>query len=233
MPSGVFMPNSPQSDQHIVGSWVKNASPWITAIREGQIDSRVLCTNIAIVDAVLSCSPVTAIDLGCGEGWLTRKLSGHGVDMIGVDAIPELIEEAKLAGTEDFRVLSYEDIVAGKLKATVDTIVCNFSLLGKEPVQDVIKAARTMLNPSGSFLVQTSHPLFACGDAPYQDGWREGSWDGFADEFTDPAPWYFRTLESWVALFENSGYRLRELREPVHPKTGKPASVILIAELDS
>ncbi len=226
------MPSNPQSDQHIVGSWVKNASPWITAIRQGQIESRLLCTNAAIVDAVLRCSPATAIDLGCGEGWLTRKLSSHGIDMIGVDVIPELIEEAQRAGDGDFHVLSYEDIISGKLNASADAIVCNFSLLGKEPVADVIKAAKTILNPGGSFIVQTPHPLLACGDAPYQDGWRDGSWDGFADEFTDPPPWYFRTLESWVNLFQDSGYRLRELHEPVHPKSEKPASVILIAELD-
>ena len=226
------MSRSPQSDQQIVGSWIKNASPWIAAIREGQIESRRLCTDSAIVDAVLSRSPKSAIDLGCGEGWLTRKLCSHGVDMIGVDAIPELIEEAQRAGPGEFRVLSYEDIISGKLEAAVDAIVCNFSLLGKEPVEDVIRAGNKMLNPGGSFIVQAPHPVQACGDAPYKDGWREGSWDGFSNDFTDPAPWYFRTLESWIRVFQNSGYRLNELREPVHPKIGKPASVILIAELD-
>jgi hypothetical protein len=47
-----------------------------------------------------------------------------------------------------------------------------------------------------SFIIQTLHPLIACGDFSYQDAWREGSWAGFSDDFTDLAPWYFRTLES-------------------------------------
>ncbi len=51
------------------------------------------------------------------------------------------------------------------------------------------------------------------------------------DAFTDPAPWYFRTLQSWVKLFSDVGMRLLEIREPPHPKTGKPASIIFIARL--
>ncbi|HVC18047.1 MAG TPA: class I SAM-dependent methyltransferase, partial [Rhodanobacter sp.] len=79
--------------------------------------------------------------------------------------------------------------------------------------------------------VQTLHPLMACGGQPYRDGWREGSWDGFEGSFSDPAPWYFRTLESWLGLFRSSGLQLCELREPLHPVSGKPASVIFIAQL--
>jgi hypothetical protein len=71
----------------------------------------------------------------------------------------------------------------------------------------------------------------ACGDAPYRDGWREGSWDGFNAGFTDPPPWYFRTLGSWVKLYGDHGLQLREVREPVHPKTGKPVSLILVGSL--
>ena len=56
-----------------------------------------------------------------------------------------------------------------------------------------------------------------------------GSWAGFSDDFTDPAPWYFRTLETWVGLIASSGLMLTELREPIHPTTNKPASVLFIA----
>jgi hypothetical protein len=71
--------------------------------------------------------------------------------------------------------------------------------------------------------------LAACGDSPYVDGWREGSWSGFSSDFTDPPPWYFRTLESWVRLFSQNGLHLLELREPIHPTTGKPASALFIS----
>jgi hypothetical protein len=75
------------------------------------------------------------------------------------------------------------------------------------------------------------HPLVSCREAPYVDGWREGSWAGFSSDFTDPPPWYFRTLASWVALFIDSGLRPTALREPVHPESGKPVSLILMGQL--
>ena len=219
------------SDEKIIASWNKNASPWISAIRNQQIESRRLITNRAIVEAVLSCNPRTIIDLGCGEGWLAHTLTGRGLQVIGIDVVLALIEEARQTVQADFRLLSYEDIANGKLTASVDAIVCNFSLLGKESVEGILRAAPGLLKQRGRFIIQTLHPLMACGDAPYQDGWREGSWAGFSDAFSDPAPWYFRTLESWVSLLQEGKFQLRELHEPIHPKTRKPVSVIMIAEL--
>ena len=127
--------------------------------------------------------------------------------------------------------MSYEELAAGKLGVSVDVIVCNFSLLGKESVEGVFRAAPSLLDRHGSFIVQTLHPVIACGDFPYREGWREGSWTGFSADFSDPPPWYFRTLEGWIKLFVDSGFRLRGVREPVYAKTQKPASVIFIGEL--
>ena len=72
--------------------------------------------------------------------------------------------------------------------------------------------------------------MIALGDQPYADGWRKGSWAGFSDAFTDPAPWYFRTLGTWIAVLHDAGLALVEMREPVDPKTGRPASVIFVAK---
>lgn len=204
--------------------------PWTTAVRERQIESRRLVTDQAIVNAVLDRSPRSVLDLGCGEGWLARALTASGIEVIGIDAIPALIEQAQQAGAGDFRVMSYEDVAAGRLKLSVDAVVCNFALLGDESVAGLFGVVRSLLKPHGAFFVQTLHSLTACGDHPYQDGWRQGSWAGFSADFSDAAPWYFRTLESWIRLFAKHGLRLLELREPLHPQTQKPASVIFMAQ---
>ncbi len=151
--------------------------------------------------------------------------------MSGIDAVPALVEQARLAGGGDFRVMTYAEVAAGKLDQSFDAVVCNFALLGRESVEDLFGVIRTLLKPHGSLLVQTLHPLTACGGQPYRDGWREGSWAGFTADFSDPAPWYFRTLESWVRLFSEHGLRLLELREPLHPQTRQPISLILMATL--
>ncbi|MEP6729600.1 MAG: class I SAM-dependent methyltransferase [bacterium] len=221
----------PLSDAKIIDSWHRNVMPWTSAVRENQIESRTLVTNAAIVDAVLNRAPRSVLDIGCGEGWLVRAIAEHGVHATGVDVVPELITQAQLGGGGEFRVASYESIANGELDVTVDVAVANFALLGHESVDALVAHVPSLLNEDGALIVQTIHPVIACGDQPYADGWRTGSWSGFSEEFTDPAPWYFRTLESWVMLFASSGFRLREMREPIHPRTQKPASVVFIAEV--
>ncbi|MBE96852.1 class I SAM-dependent methyltransferase [Marinobacter sp.] len=216
---------NPHSDEKIVDSWKKNASQWSSAVRGGHIESRELVTDKAIVEAVLSRSPASVLDIGCGEGWLIRELAAQVPHLVGVDVVPDLIEQAKDAGGGHFLVASYEGIAAGAVEGLFDVVVCNFSLLGKASVEALFEAVPARLKPGGAFIVQTPHPLLA-GDLPYIDGWRDGSWAGFGSEFVDPAPWYFRTLESWVALFSGNGFRLLEMREPIHPKTHQPASVL-------
>lgn len=218
---------NPYSDKKIVDSWEKNASQWTAAVRGGRIESRRLITDKAIVEAVLSYSPESVLDIGCGEGWLIREISTQVTHLVGVDVVPNLIEQAKTAGGGDFLLASYDAISAGAIQGLFDVVVCNFSLLGKDSVEALFSSVSMYLKPGGVFIVQTLHPVVA-GEQSYVDGWRDGSWAGFGSEFTDPAPWYFRTLESWVALFLANGLELLEMREPMNPKTHKPASVIFI-----
>lgn len=228
--------NESTYDAQIIDSWMKNTQPWTNAVRCGEIPSRQLVTNQAIIQAVTSRNPSSVLDLGCGEGWLTRSLVNMGISTIGVDAIPDLIHQAKTyapetATKEDYRVLSYEDIAAGLLNLQVDVVVCNFALFGQTSVENIFATIPNLLNSHGSLIIQTLHPVVTCGNFPYQDGWRNSSWDGFSNEFTDPAPWYFRTLTSWVNLFVKNSLQLIEIREPLHPHTLQPASVIFIAQL--
>jgi 2-polyprenyl-3-methyl-5-hydroxy-6-metoxy-1,4-benzoquinol methylase len=217
------------NDQRIIDSWQANATPWTQAVRAHQIESRRLVTDQAIIDAILSRAPGTAIDIGCGEGWLARALGRAGVRVLGLDAVPALIEQATEAGGGEFRVTSYQEIAAGAIPLRADLLVCNFSLLGRESVDGLLRAVPGLLTARGALVIQTLHPLMACGHLPYRDGWREGSWQGFDSAFSDPAPWYFRTLESWVALLLAHGLKLLEMREPLHPDSARPASVIFIA----
>jgi 2-polyprenyl-3-methyl-5-hydroxy-6-metoxy-1,4-benzoquinol methylase len=219
----------PLSDEKVVDSWRKNAAPWTTAVRERQIESRRLVTDAAIVQAVVSVAPRRVLDVGCGEGWLARVLAEQGMQVTGVDVVPELIERARQTGGADYRVMSYEELADGQLADRFDAVVANFALIGAEAVDALIASVPRLLAPNGSLLIQTIHPVVANGDLPYKDGWRPGSWAGFSSEFTDPAPWYFRTMETWEKLIGDSGLRLQQRLEPINPGTGKPASVIFIA----
>lgn len=219
------------SESHILQSWTANAAAWTKAVRNREIPSRVRATDAAIVAAVDDLKPRTVLDLGCGEGWLAHALAERGYDVLGVDAIPALIEQAKTKGKAAFEVAGYEQITESGLGGRrFDAVVINFALFGEDSVPKLLRRMPDLLKPGGRLVIQTLHPVVANGDQIYADGWRKGSWAGFSDAFTDPAPWYFRTLGTWVTMIGASGLAIDEMREPVDPQTGKPASVIFIAK---
>jgi len=229
------------SDQKIIESWQKNIQPWVTAIHQGEIETRIQITNQAIIDAIVKKQPLSVLDIGCGEGWLVREMEKLGIKTLGIDIIPEFIHyaQAQNQGNKNtrFRCLSYEAVSIETLNEQFDCIICNFSLLGNESVTHIFQQAPALLNQNGCLIIQTIHPIVACGEAKDEDGWREGSWQGFNKQFSDPAPWYFRTLESWKKLFMENGFEALQVLEPINPKTTlaqdikpQPASVILIGE---
>jgi 2-polyprenyl-3-methyl-5-hydroxy-6-metoxy-1,4-benzoquinol methylase len=215
----------------IIRSWYSNSQAWSNAIRTASIASRKLITDQAIIDAVSSIAPSRILDIGCGEGWLARALSALGMSAVGVDIVPDLIARAVALGGAEFQVLDYDSIAKRQLHlGPFDAAVCNFSLLGRESVESMIEALPFYLDDPGYLIIQTLHPIAACGDTAYQDGWREGSWLGFSSDFSDPAPWYFRTLESWSALLERCDFEILECREPKAPGVATPASIIWICK---
>lgn len=219
-------------EEQILQTWQTNASAWTKAIRNEIIESRKLVTNEAIITTIAQLQPKEVLDIGCGEGWLCRALQKHQISTAGIDAIHALIQSAQQQGTGRFEVCSYQDLVANKFHSNIsfDIVVFNFSLFGENLVLEMLKSLRKYFVQNGKLVIQTLHPCFFNSDQPYKDGWREGSWNGFPDEFTDPSPWYFRTMQSWIKLLHHTGYRLSELIEPLHPATQKPASVIFVCD---
>ncbi len=221
-------PSLPGLEEQILASWVLNAFPWTRAVRRGEILSRERVTNGAILEAIADGAPRTLLDLGCGEGWLAHHCARRGIAVLGTDAVAELTAiaaDGAPAGAR-FLTLTYQQIAAGDLQQRFDMVVANFSLLGDRTVDELLATLPRLLTPQGCLLLQTTHPLLVCANYPYQDGWREGSWSGFSPAFRLPAPWYFRTLESWMRLFRRHGLVVQKLLEPLDPLTDQPASVI-------
>jgi 2-polyprenyl-3-methyl-5-hydroxy-6-metoxy-1,4-benzoquinol methylase len=225
-------------EERILRSWHANARAWGAAIQDGSIASRKLVTDHAMLQAIASTGAAAVLDVGCGEGWLSRALAAQGVRVLGVDTVPDMVVRARhlgeLAGgtgvKPEFRQVDYHALARREFAAGLfDAAVCNFSLLGDESVESLLTGLPAYLKPRGHLVIQTLHPVTACGDAPYVIGWREGTWSGFSADFIDPAPWFFRTLEAWIALLRATGFELLECREPCAPGARAPSSVIFIA----
>jgi len=219
--------SSPEST--LLQSWHHNARAWTEAVRSGAIESRRQVTDQAILLAVMGRQPEHVLDLGCGEGWLLRALAERGFEAVGVDGDATLVEAARVAGSSPVHVASYEELVEAKVDIGRDyELICaNFSLLHQDIIP-LLAAMNALLVPGGALVIQTLHPWsVATGD--YQDGWREETFDGFQGEW-QPMPWYFRTLSSWLNALDMAGLQLTGLREPQHPQSPVPQSLLMIAE---
>ena len=211
----------------IIRSWEANASEWIRIIEEKGIASRKI-TNQAIVDEVNLFNSEKILDLGCGEGWLTRALSTNENFVTGVDATENLLKKARTKGEQSFHRLTYEEIIDGKKipDAPFDSIVLNFCLYQEEQVQLLLKSVSNSLNENGQIIIQSIHPYFLIqNELKYESKWIENSWKGLQGNFVHPHSWFARTFEDWIKTFTNSGYYLYKTKEPVNEE-GIPVSVI-------
>lgn len=214
----------------IIQSWKINAKKWIKTIENSEIESRQLVTNTAILNNILQRNPESVLDIGCGEGWLVNTLVKHKIAATGVDAIPTLIEAAKLKGKGKFKVMTYEDLTKGVIFKQVpyDIISINFALFENRKTARLIKKLPRYLTSNGQIIIQTLHPFAVATDKKYESAWRKDSWEGLKRNFKQPHKWYFRTLEDWIKLFKKAKLNLIALQEPIHPKTGRPASIIFV-----
>ena len=210
-------------DDALRASWDANAGPWTDAVRGGAIGSRRAGTDAAVLDAVGA--PGRVLDVGCGEGWLARALAARGCEVVGIDGSAALVEAAARGGGT-FRQLGYAEAEARPeaLGGPYDTVVCNFALLA-ESVAPLLAALRTATAPGGRLVIQTVHPF--AGD-PYEEGWRTERWEAFGAGEWAPMPWYFRTFGGWIAETRRAGWTVEECREPLHPDTARPLSLLLI-----
>lgn len=221
----------PDFEKQLTDSWNANALAWTTVVQSRQIESRRVATDAAILAAIAAYQPKHVLDVGCGEGWLARELTNRGVEVTGVDGSAALIAEAQRNVNAAFRVLDYASIIADPacLEGPYDLIVCNFSLLSEE-LAPLLLGLRQALSENGALIIQTIHSWSACGERPYENGWRMESFSAFGETFPQPMPWYFRTLSSWLATLQHAGFTLKECFEPIHPETRKPLSIIFVCQ---
>lgn len=216
-------------NERIIESWLANADAWIDTIQYQLIKSRENVTNKAIVNEVQSLYPTRVLDMGCGEGWLCRKLADEGINTVGIDGSPPLIKEAKRLHDGEYYEMTYEEFTdqPKPFSYTFDVAVFNFSLLAKE-IDSLLLSVKDVLSSKGHLVIQTLHP-FNFGH-PYVNHWKEENYEKMRAGYKKSMPWYFRTMSGWKNVLNDAGLTIVDLVEPINSETLKPESLILVCQ---
>ncbi len=187
-------------------------SAWADARREDDV--------LPVFYELLPRAPACTLDLGCGEGRITRELRRRGYDAAGVDVAPRLVEIARERDPQgEYAVaaadsLPYDD-------GSFELVVAFNVLMNVDDHGRALAEAGRVLVTGGRLCASIVHPLASAG-----------RWDGDAfviERYLEERPYedhvggvafanLHAPLEAWARWLEEAGLLVESLREV--PRTG-------------
>lgn len=153
------------------------------------------------------------LDLGCGDGALSRQLADAGAQLVGVDASPELVAAACERGIDarvgDGQALADDPAFAQAFDAVFSNAAMHWM---KRDPDAVIRGAWKALVPGGRFVAEL-------GGAGNVAEIRRALHAGLRQRGVDPEavdPWYFPRPRAYRARLERVGFEVREIA--LHPR---------------
>lgn len=211
-------------------SWDANAEFWLQIIRQHRDKYREELTDSAVLNAIGDVTDQDILDVGCGEGYLSRALARRGARKVrGVDASREMVkaaEDASVPGTF-FTEARAEDLPFAA--ESYDVVLANHVLNDLPDIAAPASEFARVLRPGGRFVTLLLHPCFYESQAERRVGGRMLSADeyfavrnikmGFeVDGLTSPTTTttWVRPLESYAEALTGNGLAITQLSEP-HP----------------
>ena len=212
-------------------AWEEHAAEFIAWAREPGFDSYWRFHRDQFLE-LLPPPGRRTLDLGCGEGRLSRDLAALGHSMAAADASPTMLAAAREADPAldahlaDAADLPFED-------GAFDLVVAFMSLQDVDDLEGAIREAARVLEPGGRLCLAVVHPLNSAGRFEGEEASSpfviEGSYldrSFYADDIVrDGLQMTFvsahRPLQAYVDALADAGLLLERLRE-----TDVPASAI-------
>jgi trans-aconitate methyltransferase len=104
----------------------------------------------SLVEALQPRAGERILDLGCGDGFLTRRIAESGATMVGVDSSPQMIAAAKERGV-DARLASGEALPFNR---EFEAVFSNAALHWMSDHDAVLQSVYRALKPGGRFLAE-------------------------------------------------------------------------------
>lgn len=138
-------------------AWESNAEAWIRWAREAGHDSYWRFHRDRFLELVPPPGRLT-LDIGCGEGRLSRDLAALGHKVVGIDSSSKAIAAARELSPE----LEFIEADAADLPiddAAVDLAVAFMSLMDIDDMQGAVREASRVLASDGRIVIAVVHPI--------------------------------------------------------------------------
>ena len=168
------------------------------------------------------------LDIGCGEGQVSRRLASQGAEVVGLDVTESQIRRAYDRGG----LSGYLQACAHQLPcrdAEFDTVVLCLAIEHVEPFEAAIQEVARVLTPGGRFLLLLVHPLLQSPGSGWvevvdsdEHFWRVGSYldDDIATDQVGPGihlTFIHRPLSRYVHEMGRYGLLIDDMVEPAPP----------------
>jgi SAM-dependent methyltransferase len=141
------------------------------------------------------------LDLGCGDGVLTKKIAEFGCKIVGVDSSAEFVAAAKKLGL-DVIEMDAADLDFGP---GFDAVFSNAALHWMKNADRVIEGVARALRPKGRFVAEMGgHGCVKTIQSALIDELNRRGYDGQAAN-----PWYFPAAEDYGARLVAAGFEVR------------------------
>ena len=144
------------------------------------------------------------LDLGCGDGPLTKRLADTGAIVVGVDPSAEFVAAAKALGL-DARVMAAEDL---NFRSEFDAVFSNAALHWVRGQDEMLDGVHKALKPGGRFVAEF-------GGKGNVERVRAALVTALARRGIDALPldpWYFPANPEYRARLEWHGFRVADIR---------------------
>jgi trans-aconitate methyltransferase len=171
----------------------------------------------AVVELLAPRAGERILDLGCGDGALTRRLGEIGASVVGVDSSAEMVAAARALGL-DARVMSGEVLAfEGEFDAVFSNAALHWMLRPEKVIAGVWRALKLGGRFVGEFgghgnVQHIKTALVAALDRRGLDG-------------KAAVPWYFPTPAEYRGLLEAQGFRVRAI-ELIPRPTPLPGDIV-------